>query len=85
MGENKFELEEKLKDAAYNRFRKSMCRFMELTKEHRQGWCLWEMYDPDYRFKLVCWNMEDEDGKVQPHIFQIWPDGNGFSEYAPKE
>lgn len=41
------------------------------------GFVLWEFSSK--AFKLECWNVLE----VGPVIFQFWPDGSGFQEYAP--
>ena len=70
------------KQKLYERFAESSERMIEHTKGKRHGYINWEMYDPEGRFKLECWNIE-KNRKIRPWIFQIWPDGAGFQDYAP--
>jgi len=66
----------------WKKFQKSCERMKKFTKGKRRGFMNWESYHDN--FKLECWNIE-KNGKVNLVIFQIWPDGNGFSEYHPEK
>ena len=54
-------------------------RMKKFTEGKRMGFMNWEVYHTN--FKLECWNIKGDDGKVQPTIFQLWQNGNGFTEY----
>jgi len=63
----------------YELYKESQQRFMKQTEGKRHGFCNWEMYHDN--FKLECWNIEGDDGNIEPTIIQLWQDGNGYSMY----